>query len=339
MATRQLGSARSGRVRIGDVADAAGVSVATVSKSLNGRTDVSEGTRLRVQQVAERLGFRPNQLARSLPIGRSFSVGLLTTDSFGRFSIPLMLGAEDALGPGEVAIVFCDTRDDPDREARQIHALLSRHVDGIIVNGRRTEPRPPLTDAPGVPVVYAFSPSADPTDCSVVADEAGGTALAVGHLLEQGRRRIAHVTGPRRHRSAAVRAQATRDELRARGLAIRGGVAFGQWSENWGRIAMTRLLDRAPDIDGVFCGSDQIARGVLDALRERGRIVPGDVGVVGFDNWEAMALGARPALTTIDMDLGEIGRVAAQHLLTAIDGGQPPRRTAVAPRLVVRESS
>ncbi len=338
MAVR-AGGGRPGRVRIGDVANAAGVSVATVSKALNGRSDVSENTRARVQQVAERLGFRPNQLARSLPTGRSFSVGLLTTDSFGRFSIPLMLGAEDGLGSGEVAVVFCDTRDDPQREARQMHALLSRHVDGIIVNGRRTEPRPPLGGTEGVPVVYAFAASADPADCSVIADEEGGAALAVEHLLAQGRRRIAHVTGPRRHRSAAVRAEAVRRRLRAAGLTTRGRAAFGAWSEQWGREATARLLDTAPDIDGVFCGSDQIARGVLDTLRERGRDVPGDVAVVGFDNWEAMALGARPTLTTVDMNLDLIGRYAAEHLLTAIDGGTPPPLTVVPARLVVRDSS
>lgn len=338
----RAGSGRETRpvaVRIGDVAVAAGVSVATVSKALNGRPDVSERTRRHVREVADRLAFQPNQLARSLPTGRSFAVGLLTTDSFGRFSIPLMLGAEDALGSGEVAVVFCDTRDDPERETRQLRALLSRAVDGIIVNGRRTEPRPPLVGADGVPVVYAFAASADPRDCSVVADEAGGAVLAVEHLLNQGRRRIAHVTGPRRHRSAAVRAEAVLAHLHQRGLTVRGRTRFGTWSEAWGRQVALDLLDRAPEVDAVFCGSDQIARGILDALREQGRRVPDDVAVIGFDNWAAMAEAARPPLTTVDMDIAVIGRIAAEHLLTAIDGGAPPRHTVVPSRLIIRESA
>ena len=120
----------SGPIKISDVALAAGVSVATVSKALNGRSDVSAATRARVEAVAAQLQFRPNALAGSLRTGRSFSVGLLTTDSFGRFSIPIMLGAEDGLGSGDVAILFCDSRDDQEREARQIQALgvsLPRH--------------------------------------------------------------------------------------------------------------------------------------------------------------------------------------------------------------------
>jgi LacI family transcriptional regulator len=320
------------------VAAEAGVSVGTVSKALNGRTDVSVATRDRVREIALRLGFQPNQLARSLPTGRSFAVGLLTTDSYGRFSLPLMLGAEDELGNGEIAVVFCDTRDDPEREARQLRALMARQVDGIIVNGRRTEARPPLVGATGVPIVYAYAASADPEDCSVVSDDAGGAVLAVDHLLGLGRRHVAHVTGPRRHRAAAARAEAVVRRLNGRGMSVRGRVRFGSWSEQWGRDAITDLLGVAGDVDAVFCGSDQIARGVLDGLREQGRRVPDDVAVVGFDNWEAMGLGARPPLTTVDPNIDKIGRVAAAHLLTLIEGGAPPRMTVVPADLVVRAS-
>jgi LacI family transcriptional regulator len=331
--------ARTGPVRIGDVALAAGVSVATVSKSLNGRPDVSAETRERVRAVAERLNFRPNAQARSLSTGRSFAVGLLTTDIYGRFSLPLLLGVEDELGDGDLAVIFSDTRGDPQREARQLHSLVTRHVDGIIVNGRRIERRPPLPDTGGIPVVYALTGSADPRDCSVVPDEAAGAVLAVSHLLETGRRRIAHVTGPRRHMSALVRAQATRAYLRGHGLSVRGRTRFGAWTEMWGRAATAQLLETAPDVDAVFCGSDQIARGVLDTLRESGRRVPDDVAVVGFDNWTVMAESSRPPLTSVDLDIDRMGRLAAQHLVSAIEGGEPPRQTVVTPRLVLRESA
>ena len=331
-------SYRDAPVRITDVAAAAGVSVATVSKALNGRRDVSAATRDRIRDIAEQLGFQPNPQARSLGFGRSFSVGLLTTDIYGRFSLPLLLGAEDELGAGELAVIFSDTRGDDERERRQLRMLVGRHVDGIIVNGRRHGLRPPLTDTRGIPVVYAFSGSADPRDCSVFPDDAGGARLAVAHLVERGRTRIAHVTGPRRHLSAAVRAESTRDLLRSHGLAVRGRVRFGAWSEEWGRTATAELLAAAPDLDAVFCGSDQIARGVLDALREHGRRVPDDVAVVGFDNWAPMVDAARPPLTTVDMNIDRIGRIAAKHLVEMIDGGTPPRRTVVPARLVERSS-
>ena len=325
-------------VRIGDVARAAGVSVATVSKALNDRPDVSAATRERVLREAQRLDFRPDPRARLLATGRSFAVGLLTTDVYGRFSLPLLMGVEDELGDRELAVIFGDTRDDPDRELRQLRTLVSRHVDGIIVNGRRIEDRAPLADSGGIPVVYALTGSRAETDCSVVPDEAGGAGLAIAHLVGSGRRRVGHLTGPRRHRSAVVRADAVRGELRRHALSARGRVRFGAWSEEWGRQATTDLLADAPDVDALFCGSDQIARGALDVLRESGRRVPDDVAVVGFDNWSVMTDGARPALSSVDLQIETIGRSAARHLVAAIEGEEPPRRTVVPPRLVLRAS-
>jgi len=291
-----------------------------------------------VQEAAEQLGFVANAAARSLQAGRTYTVGMITTDSIGRFSIPLLIGAEDALGAGQVSVFLCDARDDPIREQYYLRTLLGRQVDGIIVTGRRTQARPPIGRSLPVPVVYAFISSTDPADCSVVPDEAGGAVLALSHLLASGRRRIAHVTGPRRHSSALVRADATRAYLRDHGLAVRGRVRFGAWTEMWGRAAIAQLLEAAPDVDAVFCGSDQIARGVLDTLRETGRRVPDDVAVVGFDNWTVMAEASRPPLTSVDLDIDRIGRLAARHLVSAIEGREPPRHTVVPPRLVRRES-
>jgi LacI family transcriptional regulator len=325
--------------RISDVARLAGVSVGTASKALNGRAGASEATRRRVRAAAQELGFRPNALARGLPSGRSFTVGLVTTDSFGRFTIPIMLGAEDALGAGELAVLLCDTRDDPDREARYVEMLAARAVDGIIVTGRRTEPRAPLAGDPGCPVVYAFTPSSRAADCSVVVDETGGTELAVAHLLAHGRRRLAVATGPRSHRSARVRATAARRAARAAGAPLVAPPRFGRWEEASGREAVAALLQTAPDLDGIVCGSDMIARGVLDGLRECGRAVPGDVAVVGFDNWEVMACSSRPPLTTVDMRLGALGRTAAELLREAIDGHPRSGCRALPCRLVARDST
>src|SRR5712675_1500726 len=131
------------RVTIRDVAAEAGVSIGTASKALNGQGKLRTETRERVTEVAQRLGFAPNTLAQALLAGRSFTVGLITTDSFGRFSIPVMLGAEEALGTGQVSVFMCDTRDDAERERRYVEMLWARRVDGLIVTGRRIEPRPP----------------------------------------------------------------------------------------------------------------------------------------------------------------------------------------------------
>lgn len=125
------------------------------------------------------------------------------------------------------------------------------------------------------------------------------------------------------------------------GLTVAGGrVLFGEWSEDWGRQAATILLRSQPDVDAVFCGSDQIARGVVETLRERGRRIPDDVAIIGFDNWEAMAIGCRPPLTTVDPDLHEVGRVAATNLLGAIEGSPVEPGTHTVPSwLAIRESA
>nr|WP_307872299.1 LacI family DNA-binding transcriptional regulator [Actinoplanes cyaneus] len=300
---------------ISEVAALAGVSTGTASKALNGRGTMRPETRLRVRQAADQLGFVANAAARSLQTGRTYTVGMITTDTIGRFSIPLLIGAEDALGAGQMSVFLCDARDDPIREQYYLRTLLSRNVDGIIVTGRRTQARAPIGAGLPVPVVYAFISSADPRDCSVVPDEADGARRAIRHLLDTGRRRIAHVTGPEHHHSAQVRgaAAAAQTDLAA-------PILHGEWTEAWGRQAAGILLSGGADFDAVFCGNDQIARGVAEGLREAGRDVPGQVALVGFDNWDVMVDASRPALTSIDMDLEGIGRTAAEVLLAAING-------------------
>jgi LacI family transcriptional regulator len=327
------------RVTIRDVAAEAGVSIGTASKALNGQGKLRAETRERVAEAAQRLGFAPNTLAQALLAGRSFTVGLITTDSFGRFSIPVMLGAEDALGTGQVSVFMCDTRDEPSRERRYIETLTARQVDGLIVTGRRIEPRPPVVAGPGIPVVYAMTQPAGRDGPAVLPDDEGGGRVAAEHLLAAGRRRIGHITGPERFLAARKRAAGFGAALAAQGLAPHGGVRFGEWSERWGREAAGRLLASDRDADAIFCGSDQIARGVADTLRAAGRRIPEDVALVGFDNWEPMALGAQPPLSSVDMCLEEVGRAAAELLLAAI-GGEPSRGVRTVPcRLVVRESS
>ncbi len=343
---RPTAAGSSEPVRLADVASLAGVSVGTASKALSGAGQLRDETRARVRQAADRLGFHRNAMARALVSGRTYAVGVLTTDSFGRFSIPMMLGAEDALGRGEMAVVLCDSRDDPLREQHYVRTLLERRVDGIIVTGRRTDPRPPLSPAVDVPVVYAYTPSSDPGDCSVVPDEVGGTRQAVEHLLGLGRTRLAVVTGPRHHRSAEVRAAAVDERLAEAGLTVAAPAAFGAWTEASGRQAAAGLMrvvgsGAGEGLDGVVCGSDQVARGVVDALREGGRRVPDDVAVVGFDDWEVMTEASRPPLTSVDMRLQALGERAARLLLDSIGSGQPPEpgEHSLPCRLVVRGST
>jgi len=294
-----------------------------------------------VVAAAEELGFHANLLARSLLDGRTYTVGVLTTDSFGRFTIPVMLGAEDALGAGQISVLLCDGRGDRIREQHYMRTLLARRVDGIIVTGRTADPRPSLGRGLPVPIVYARARSDHPEDLSLMHDDAQGARLAIAHLLATGRRRIAHITGPDRHFAARERAAGAKATLDAAGeTMVLGEPLMGEWSERWGREATAILMRTGEEFDGIFCGSDQIARGVADALREAGRRVPEEVGIVGVDNWEVMAEGCRPPLTTVDLNLSELGHAAATKLLRAIEGHPLEQGVQLMPcRLVTRQST
>lgn len=323
-----------------DVAQLAGVSIATASRALNGRNEVKPETRDRVFAVAERLSFRPNVLAKGLLDGRTGTVGLLTSDLEGRFSIPIMMGAEDAFGAGQTSVFLCDARGDTIREQHHLQALLSRRVDGLIVVGSSTNPRPSLGRSLPVPVVYAYAPSEDPDDLSVVSDNVQGARLGVEHLLSTGRRHIAHITGEPEYSAARDRADGVTAALAKAGLRLAGDrVMYGLWNEAWGRGAARMLLDQAPETDAILAGSDQIARGAIEALGEIGKRVPEDIAVMGFDNWGVVALSSRPELSSIDMQLEELGRLAARRLFAAIGGETESGSQSVACRLVIRGST
>jgi LacI family transcriptional regulator len=335
-------SVKSSVPTVRDVAQLAGVSPGTVSKALNGRGQLREATRERVHAAAEKLGFRANQVAKSLIQGRTFTVGVLTSDSFGRFTMPVMMGIEDALGAGQVSTLLCDSRGDSLRERHYLQELLSRRVDGLVVTGRRSDPRPSVGRLP-IPVVYVLTRSEDPADLSLTYDDAQGGELAARHLLMVGRKRIAYVSGPATHLATQLRGEGVKRELAAAGLALHpSDILVGEWSEAWGRTAAGVLMRRPPDerVDGIVCGSDQVARGVADGLREAGVAVPADVAIVGFDNWDVMVSGSRPPLTTVDPKLTMLGQAAASRLLTAIGGGELGSGLILLPcELVVRQST
>jgi LacI family transcriptional regulator, galactose operon repressor len=259
---------------------------------------------VRLASAAERLSYSPNALAQGLLAGRTGIVGLLTSDVEGRFSIPILMGAEDAFGAGRTSVLLCDARGDLIREAHHLRTLLSRRVDGLIVVGARPDPRPSVGRALPVPVVYAYAPSDDPDDLSLVSDNVAAGRMAIRHLTEVGRRAIAHISGDPTYGAAQDRAAGALAELAAHGLELAGDrVYFGSWSEACGRSATRMLLSHTKDIDAVFAGSDQIARGVIDALHEAGLDVPGDIAVIGFDNWGIFTTSSRPPLSSIDMNL------------------------------------
>jgi LacI family transcriptional regulator len=184
-----------------------------------------------------------------------------------------------------------------------------------------------------VPVVYAFTEGHEGA-VTLVSDDLQGSTEAVEHLISLGRKRIVHVTGPQTFASVKERAKAYRAVVGGEGV-----VLYGAWSEHWGHEAVEQLWSQDETPDAIFCGNDQIARGVVDALRERGVKVPEDVSVVGFDNWEIVASQTRPPLTSVDMNLKAIGREAGRLVLELAEGKPVEPGVRKLPcRLVIRES-
>ena len=306
---------------IHDVARRAKVSVGTVSKALNDKGRLRQETRDRIIAAAKDLGYRPNDLAQSLHRARSMTVGILSTDSFGRFSFPIVAAIERRLFDHGVAVFMCNATDDPLRERRHIDQLLGKRVDGIVVTARRVDRREPIEPAaPGLPVVYVFCRVEHPEAFCLLPDDEGGAKLAVGHVAALGRKRIASISGPERFEAVRLRERGYRAAVAEAGLPALASLS-GRWSEAWGREAAQTLFSRRKDApDALFCGNDQIARGAIDALREMGLAVPGDVSVVGFDNWDVMTEATRPPLTSVDMNLEALGREAGAALLEMMAG-------------------
>jgi LacI family transcriptional regulator len=190
------------------VAAAAGVSISTASKALNDTGRMGAETRERVKRIAGEIGYRPNALARGLLSKRSFTIGLLTNDTYGRFTLPVMAGISDALVDHGVSVFLCAIEDDPALAQIHVDAMLDKQVDGIIATGKRLDRRLPVDLSNlHVPVVYAFT---EGTQNSVTfrSDDEQGARLAVEWLAKVGRRRIAHITGPEEFFSVRERAGA-----------------------------------------------------------------------------------------------------------------------------------
>ena len=225
------------------------------------------------------------------------------------------------------------------REQHYVRTLLARRVDGIIVTGRRSDLRAPISRDLPVPVVYAMSESSDPNDASILPDDEGGGLLAVQHLIATGRALVGHITGPEHFRAARLRAAGAERASRRRDFPL---PAASLSTVNGARLGVAGppaccCAPRPPRMQSS-AGATR-SRGVSEALRDMGSSVPDDVALVGFDNWSVMAEASQPPLTTVDMNLPEVGRVAAETLLAAIAGRAVHGVQVVPSRLVVRAST
>jgi DNA-binding LacI/PurR family transcriptional regulator len=296
-------NATPGRVNLEQVAAAAGVSRATVSRVVNGLASVAPDLQARVEQAVAELGYVPNQAARSLVTRRSDTIALVASEPDVRvFGDPFFGGivrgvSHELMDAGiQLTLLMAQSFPDLDRIERY---LRTAPIDGVLLISEHAT-RDPLPEAlvrAGVPLVIGGRPMQPGLSVPYVDnDNVRGSRLAVEHLLATGRQVIGTITGPKDMSAGLDRLAGFKSGL---GRAFRAArVERGEFTQLSGEVATRRLLDRVPDLDGLFVASDLMALGALKALRQAGRRVPDDVAVVGFDDI-ALASVADPPLTTL----------------------------------------
>ncbi|ALD13709.1 LacI family transcriptional regulator [Clavibacter capsici] len=324
-------------VSMADVAAHAGVSAQTVSRVSNGAQNVEASTRQRVMDAMAELGYRPNSAARALKTGRFRSIGIImfTLSTLGNMrTLDAIVTA--ASGAGYTITLMPVPHPTEGEVAGAFSRLQEEAVDGvvIIIEAHMLDRADVIIPA-GLPVVIIDSDAGDPF-VVVDTDQEQGTRLATQHLLDLGHTAIVHVAGPSTSYSAARRAAEWRATMLDAGLDPEDP-AQGDWTTASGYRIGKELGQRA-DITGIVAANDQMALGIMHALHELGRDVPGDISVVGFDDTEESS-SFWPPLTTVHQDFTEIGRRSMQVLLEMLDGREPSGDRIVPTRLVVRQSA
>jgi len=326
-------------VTIRDVAIDTGVSVATVSRALSGNGAVGPATRERIAEAAARLGYQPNDLARSLHGGATGTIAVLVPDITNPFFPELVAGIQAVANERDNLLLLCQTGEDPATAGRELRHLRRKRVDGVVLVGGLSPDETLASAVEGLSVVTVDRDTGLPGRWSVRADHRAGGRLATEHLVELGHERIAHIAGPQHLSVARERLAGYREALAASGIEPDDTlVVEGDFGEAGGHVALRTLLRRRREFSAVFCSNDLAAVGALRALDEAGLSVPDDVSLVGFDDIH-LAGYLRPALTTVRQPIHELGRRAATLLLEHAVAGDGERHEVLEVSLVRRDSA
>lgn len=331
------------RPTVAGVARVAGVSVASVSRVLNGLPATEEMVE-RVQAAVEELGYVPDARARSLKVGRTFQLTLAVADVGNPVYVTMMRAVESVVSAAGYRLVVTTTGPEVVDEVALIQGMARGYADGLVISPLRVDDDLiKAIRACDVPVVVAGNVPAKAGVDTVRANSPKGMALAVEHLLANGRDRIAFVNGPVDTVPGAARAKGFADAVKRFSLTAAGTVEAADFTFAAGRAAGRELFGSGPFKHGrpnaVICANDLLAVGVMHELAARGLAVPKDVAVVGMDDSE-LAEQSFPPLTSVNLGSAERGRRAAELLLARIeDDSRAPRRIVVQPTLSVRRST
>ena len=331
-----------GRATIRDIADLAGVSIATVSRVLNDRPDVARETRESVLQVVREHGFSTNRGARGLSSGRTGMIGLTLPLVADAYFGPMLSGAAEALHERDMRLVLAPTLHEHDREVSLLERLMRGTTDGaILMLPEESEDELLMLQRQGFPFVVV-DPRETPPDgiACVSAMHAAGAKEATEHLLRLGHRRIGAIAGAPGWYATEERLIGFRAALAGAGMLLDPElVAYSDWRMPRGTEAAEQLLSLADPPTAIFGFNDNVAIGVLHAAHKRGLKVPDDLSVVGFDDTE-LAIVVTPQLTSVRQPLAELGRTGVSLLVRLLEGQRVDAlRMELATKLVVRETT
>jgi len=329
------------RATMHDVAQAAGVSLMTVSRVVNDKDDVSQATRQRVLQIIEELNYRPSSIARGLATHQTGTLGIVVPDISNPFFASIVRSAEDAAYAQDYRVFLGNTNEDTQREQAVLHSLEDNQVDGLILFSSRLEDDVLFEILNRFPTaIVVFRNRKTPGIGAITLDDVYGAQLAIEHLLNRGHRNIGLISGPPISLSSLGRLEGYQNALRTAQISVNG-----KWIRHChpvveaGQETAAELLQSHPELTALFCHNDLIAVGALQACADLGLRVPEDISIIGYDDIRLAGL-VNPALTTLRIPTKKIGTQAMQMLLAQInDDSSEPQEIHLKPELIVRQSA
>jgi LacI family transcriptional regulator len=329
-------------VTIKDIAKEANVSVTTVSRVLNGKPDVSEETKNKIQRIIRIMGYQPNGIARGLVLQKTYTIGLIIPDISNPFFPEVARGIEDKAKETGYSVIFCNTDNHSEWERDSINLLKSKQVDGIILSlSMANSGILKQLEKEGFPVVQIDRLVSDSNYPAVIVDNVLSAFNAVNYLIKQGHTRIAHLTGALSTRTGQDRLEGYKKALLENGIGFNEKwILEGDYSKEAGYLQAKCLLKQADRPTALFAANDLMAIGAYEAIYDQGLSIPDEISIVGHDDIDIASL-VRPGLTTMRQPKYKIGQRAAQILINMVEKSEilTGKKVILQTELVERNSS